>query len=286
MLLFLFLLGLIIGSFLNVVILRSEKEESFGGRSHCPQCQALIRWYDNIPLVSFLLLRGRCRQCQNPISWQYPLVELATGLTFLGIGHLFMDPITQALNTYIFSGVFHGWAVLAIFIGHLILASLLIIIFVSDLRTMEIPLLWLALALGTSLCLVALGTLVPSTDVGGLFQLSWQSQLLGGALAGLFFWALVFFSKETWMGKGDIWLAAVMGLTVGAEALLFALTLSFFLGALIGIGLLLFASKGWKSQIAFAPFLITALFLTWGIQWVNPVWFSLFLFPVEVLTLF
>ena len=80
---FAFLLGLIIGSFLNCLIWRIYKNESIGGRSYCPKCRKQIDWYDNIPILSFILLRGRCRHCQASISWQYPLVEFITALLFL-----------------------------------------------------------------------------------------------------------------------------------------------------------------------------------------------------------
>ena len=83
---FLFCLGLIVGSFLNVVALRLEAGTDFvRGRSACPKCHALIAWYDNLPLFSFLFLRGKCRSCKNLISWRYPLVELGTGLIYAGI---------------------------------------------------------------------------------------------------------------------------------------------------------------------------------------------------------
>ncbi len=80
---FIFLFGLIIGSFLNCLIWRLHKEESILGRSYCPKCRHQIVWYDNIPVFSFLLLKGKCRHCGKNISWQYPLVELATGILFV-----------------------------------------------------------------------------------------------------------------------------------------------------------------------------------------------------------
>lgn len=282
MLLFLFLLGLIVGSFLNVLVLRGEKEESLGGRSHCTKCHALIHWYDNIPLFSFFILGGKCRSCRALISWQYPLVELSTGLVFLVIGYFFQDAILEVVTQYRFFGDWSHWVMLAIFSVYLVLASLLVAIFVTDLRTMTIPLPWLIAGLLLSLGVVGLGAFLPSISPISFLRADWMNQLAGGMIASIVFAALVFFSHETWMGKGDIWLAAVVGLTVGAEALLFALTLSFLLGSVVGVGLILTAAKGWKSQIAFGPFLITALFLTWVVQWASPLWFQLFLFPTEL----
>ncbi len=80
---FAFVLGAVMGSFGNVVVLRGEKRESLGGRSHCPHCKTTLRWTDLVPVLSFLMLRGRCRACKAPISWQYPLVEGASGVLFL-----------------------------------------------------------------------------------------------------------------------------------------------------------------------------------------------------------
>ncbi len=80
---FAFLIGLVIGSFLNCLIWRLYKNETIGGRSYCPQCRQSIAWYDNIPVLSFFILRGKCRHCQKKISWQYPLVEIITAILFL-----------------------------------------------------------------------------------------------------------------------------------------------------------------------------------------------------------
>lgn len=282
LLLFLFLLGLIIGSFLNVVVLRSEKEESLGGRSHCPQCQALIHWYDNIPLLSFLMLRGKCRACAQPIAWQYPLVELMTGLLFVSIGYFFTETLTQLMDTSLWGGVFADWGTLLILVGYLVLASILIAIFVSDLRTMEIPFVFLVAGLGAALLLMGLQYIFPTATPFAWRPLTITNQLLGGGVAALIFYALVFFSRETWMGMGDVWIAAILGLTVGLDMLLFSLTLSFSLGSIVGIVLLSLRRKGWQSPIAFAPFLIIALFASWFIQWSSTTWVASFILPWEL----
>ena len=107
-----FLFGAVIGSFLNVVILRSLSGESLQGRSHCPHCQHTLQWYDLVPIVSFILLRGRCRYCHNPISIQYPLVELA-----MGLGSVALFPN----------------------IAYIIVFALLLVLFVIDLRSFLLP---------------------------------------------------------------------------------------------------------------------------------------------------
>lgn len=278
--LLLFLFGLIIGSFLNVVVLRGETDENIGGRSHCPRCRVQIAWHDNIPLLSFLFLRGQCRHCQGKISWQYPLVEFGTGAVFavLGLAFLSMVTVDEALYPVMLltGDIVLGEAFL--FLGlFLLLASLLIVILVSDLRTMTIPLVWLGGALIVALVILVGRFFFPETL--GMELPSWESMLLGGGVAAALFYALVFFSHETWMGMGDVWVAAVLGLTVGIEFLLFALTLSFLLGAVVGLVLLGSGKKDLQSQIPFAPFLILAIFSAWLIQWLLPWWIEYFLLP-------
>lgn len=194
-----FCLGLIVGSFLNVVALRLEAGTDFvHGRSACPHCHSLIAWYDNIPLFSFLFLRGKCRTCKNPISWRYPFIELGTGLVYASTLWLFFNSVEIS-----------AWIETVWLLG---LFSFLIVVALYDGKTMEIPVSLLqASALWTA---------------GALFLLDWNlstnmiwsldgrtvSGLLGALGAWVFFAALSFFSKETWMGWGDSWLAAIMGL--------------------------------------------------------------------------
>lgn len=262
-----FLLGLIIGSFLNVVVLRFEKEQSLGGRSHCPKCQALIHWYDNIPVFSYALLRGKCRSCHTPISWQYPTVELLTGLVFALIGSFYFAHTALDMEAVVMT----SW--------YLLLMSLMIAILVSDLRTMEIPLVFLVTGVVGSLFFIMFFTFLFHSD-GWLFAGAWwQMKLLGGVVAAFLFWLLVALSKETWMGMGDVWLAGIVGLTVGIGSLLFALTLSFLVGAIVGLSLILFGKKGLQSQVPFAPFLVIGLFMSLLLEWSKPWWFPLFLLP-------
>lgn len=238
-----FIFGLIIGSFLNVVVYRLNLAESLLGRSHCPKCQNKINWYDNIPLLSFIFLYAKCRHCKKSISWQYPLVELATGIIF-------------ALTAYIFlaNGQLENWIETIFYLG---LFSALLVIFVFDLKHLEIsmPVLWLAFA-WTVIFLLALDGLnfVPGQDI---FSSRIFSGNLSGLLAFIFFFALSFGSKEKWMGMGDAYLALLIGLSLGWPKILPALILAFLLGSLIGIGLVLAKKKTLKSQIPFGPFLVS-----------------------------
>lgn len=265
-LLFIFfgLFGLIIGSFLNVVILRLEADKTLDGRSKCPSCGALIHWYDNIPVLSFFLLGRRCRACHFPISWQYPFVELATGVFFVLFGMLSFGTGTSIEIAHVL------WL--------LFLVSLMIVIAVYDARNMEIPLVLLLTGVGAAVFYALLATglslaswLDPSAP--------WREMLWGGAFAAAIFYALVYFSKETWMGMGDVWLAGIAGAAVGFSALLLLLTLSFFIGAVAGSVLLFLGKRGMKSQIPFAPFLATGLLATLLLQLTHPWWLTLLLIP-------
>lgn len=237
-------LGFVVGSFLNVVICRLQTDESFvGGRSHCTRCNKQIRWYDNIPLLSFLVLRGKCRDCKDGISWQYPLVELGTGLIFVLIGWVFFS----LENT-------QTWLLTAFYLA---LFSLLIIIFVYDWLTLYIPMVtvWIAIALVIAYNLAM-------TIVGNVSWNALLSLILSGAGAFLFFYALVALSHETWMGMGDAYLAFLVGLVSGWPGVLWALTFSFGLGAIVGLALVAWGSKGMKSQIPFGPFLVLGMLAT------------------------
>lgn len=243
-----FVLGLIVGSFLNVVVCRLKAGETILGRSVCRSCRYQIRWYDNIPLLSFVLLRGKCRDCQAPIASQYPLLELATGLGFALVGAVFFKLGDQGT-----------WMETLWLLG---IVGLFLAIAAYDLKYMEIPTSLLIVSAGWTLAF--LWTTLWRGDVSGGFFWSggflWESlaaeHLLGGAVVALFFFALVYASRETWMGWGDVWLGGVAGMVAGIHAALFMLTLSFGLGAFFGIVMMARGEKTMKSQIPFAPYLV------------------------------
>lgn len=243
-----FILGLAVGSFLNVVVYRLKAGETLLGRSYCHACQHQIRWYDNIPVLSFFLLKGKCRDCGVKLSWQYPIMETLTGLGFVLVGLNFfsIEDKTAWMET--------GWL--------LGIVSLFLAIAAYDLMNMEIPIhLLIAGALWT---LLFLTLMLVATDMPQ--EIWWRSYALqslwGGVVIGAFFFALVYASRETWMGWGDVWLGAVSGMVVGLSAALPMLTLSFGSGALVGVGMMMFSGKGLKSQIPFAPYLVIGTLLT------------------------
>lgn len=239
--------GLIIGSFANAVVYRLNAVESLMERSHCPNCKKKVRWFDNIPLLSFLLLSAKCRDCGEKISWQYPIVEASVGIIFALIGKYFFDILD--IST---------WATTAYL---LIVFSLLMIIFVYDFKYMEIPMLILWLGVGISLVYFIFYDWQNFQMMSSVWDLRIFSGILGGLVAGGFFFALSAYSKETWMGYGDAYLGLLVGLIVGWPNILWALMLSFTIGALISVGLIAVRKKTMKSQVPFAPFLITGTFL-------------------------
>jgi leader peptidase (prepilin peptidase)/N-methyltransferase len=208
-----FTLGAVIGSFLNVVIARVPKDESVvSPASRCPRCKSAIRWYDNVPILSWLILRGKCRDCALPISPRYPMVELLIALLAVAIARQ-LGPTWAALGYFAFA------------------ASLVALAYI-DLDTWLLPsqITW---------PLLALGLLSPLWNRG----LPWRESLIGGAIGYALFAAVALFGekvlKREVMGWGDVWLLAGIGAWLGWQALLPVVLLSATQGALVGVVLLL-----------------------------------------------
>ena len=235
---FIFTIGLAVGSFLNVCIYRLPRGESLiFPPSHCPNCGTPIRWYDNIPILSYFLLKGRCRSCLHPISPRYPLVEAITGFLYL--------------STFLFHRI--NGSSFTLFFRDIVFISFLIPIFFIDLSDQIIP---NSLSYG----LIILGLLF------GLLTKSIFSSLLGiGIGAGLFsgIHLLGSFSlKKESLGVGDIKLAAGVGAGLGWDKALLCFFLSFIFGGIIAGFLLLFHLKGRRDRIPFAPFLVAGAFIS------------------------
>jgi prepilin signal peptidase PulO-like enzyme (type II secretory pathway) len=261
--LFIFLFGLSVGSFLNVVICRLKtKEPILFSRSHCPKCGTVLKWSDLIPVLSFLLQRGKCQYCGQKISWQYPVVELSTGLLFLFYVILRSPLATEeshALATGFFALLRMTTAIELFYF--LLIICFLIVIFVYDLKHYLIPNKVVYPAIVIALAY-------------RFFEKSFVNPLAAALLAAGFFLSLVLVSKGQWMGLGDVKLVGLMGLVLGWPNILFALFLSFIFGALVGLALVLSGKKTIKSQIPFGPFLAgaTILIIVYGQYLTN--WFQ------------
>jgi prepilin signal peptidase PulO-like enzyme (type II secretory pathway) len=248
-LLIFFVFGLIIGSFLNVVIFRLNTSKSFGGRSGCMSCQNKLTWYELIPVLSFLGLKGRCRNCKTKISLQYPLVEFIMGLIFALLFLKLQDIFF--LNTLIFSFNYAYYAVVF---------SLLIVIAVYDIRHKIIPDI-LSFVFGI-LAFAGLFFL----QANGFLGFSPHMPTILGFFAGpiiafpfAFFWLV---SAGRWMGLGDAKLALGLGWLLGFPFAFSGLVFAFWIGAVVGIALVLFSKKyGIKSEIPFAPYLVLGVIL-------------------------
>lgn len=260
-----FVFGLAIGSFLNAFIYRLEIQQGLRqiannrrktgvtvmrGRSFCPYCNHNLAWHDLIPLLSFILLRGRCRYCNQRISFQYPLIELVTALLFIAVASVFspwFSPwFSQGVDNLAKSSfpqtleLLYFWAI----------AALLIAVFVYDLKHFLIPDKILYPAIGLAVLwrvfeFLSIGIPVP------LFQ-----AVLAGMGASFFFFTIYALSKGRAMGFGDVKLAFLLGLFLGWPSLLVALFFAFFIGAVVGLILIALKKKGLKSEVPFAPFLI------------------------------
>ena len=255
------LLGLIIGSFLNVLVLR-HGGKTLGGRSECMSCGKQIAWYDNIPVVSWLLLRGHCRHCGSAISVQYPLVEASTAILFALIGASFPWP---PASIYQAGQLFLACAA----------AGLLIAIAVYDIRHTIIPDAWAY----TFACAALLYGFLAGPQLAPL------PLLLAGPIAALPLFALWAVSRGRWMGLGDAKLALGIGWLLGLERGLFAVFFAFILGAAVSVPLLVLSSRWWRrfmerftptasspksmlgftmgSEIPFGPFLVVSCIIVW-----------------------
>lgn len=245
---FIGLLGVIIGSFLNVVILRLNTGRGSGGRSMCLACTKQLTWFELVPVLSFVALGRRCRGCKSKLSWQYPLVELVTAVLFILVW-------VQTVP------MFYEFGIIS-FVSNLVLLlatwSIFVVIFVYDLYHKIIPDVLAYILAGITLIYRMLQ--IPFEE--------WftSTGLLAFATGFIFFipfWFLWYLSRGRWIGLGDGKLALSIGWLLGLWVGISAIVISFWIGALVGIALLLInalnrGSLGitMKAEIPFAPFLI------------------------------
>ena len=244
--LFAIVFGMVVGSFLNVCICRMPKDQSVvTPPSHCPHCSYQIRWYDNIPLVSYLLLRGKCRGCGAHISLQYPLVELLNGILTLLL-FLRFGPTLAFVALFIF-------------------CSALVVITFIDIEHQIIP-------DEISLSGIVLGFVLSFFLQGHSWLNSLLGILLGGGSLLLVAYAYQWLTGKEGMGGGDIKLLAMMGAFLGWKSIPFIIFASSMVGSVVGISMMLFQKKDSKLAIPFGPYLAfgAVLYIFYGkplIQW-------------------
>ncbi|MFH0951468.1 MAG: prepilin peptidase [bacterium] len=245
------LLGLAIGSFVNSLAWRLYKAKTLKGRSVCPTCGHNLAWYDNIPLLSFVLLKAKCRYCSQQISWQYPLVEFMTAILFalaFYYNPLFPDFATNDLTQ-----------ATLLLIRNWLLIVILTTIFVMDLR-------WYVIVDKVSLPASAI-ILAINLYLG----LPWQNLALAGIIGGSFFLLQFVVSKGKWIGGGDIRLGLLMGVALGWPQVAVALFLAYILGSIYGVLFIILGKKDLKAKVPFGTFLSlgTLITLFWGQQILN-----------------
>ena len=237
---FTFIFGAVVGSFLNVCIFRMPAKISIiKPLSQCPHCHHPIRFYDNIPLISYIVLRGKCRDCGGKISWRYPLVELITAILSLVL--------------------FLKFGTTLIFLTFFIFVSVLIVITFIDLDHQTIP---------DVLTLPG----IPIFFLLAIFvvKISWHEALIGILIGGGVLFAIAFvyelITKREGMGGGDIKLLAMIGGFLGWKSLIFILLFSSFSGAIVGITAMIIKKQDMKYAVPFGPFLSAAAvaYLFWG----------------------
>lgn len=234
-----FIYGIVIGSFLNVCIYRIPKDENIAKvRSHCMNCGYQLKWYDLIPIFSYLCLGGKCRKCKKHIAVQYPVVEFFNGVLYL---------LVFVANGFQISSILYC-----------LLTSALIVLSVIDFRTFEIP-------FGINIFIFVLGIIQNIID----FE-NWLNYLLGFFIVSAFMWIVIWLTKGKGFGGGDMKLMAAAGLLLGWKRIL----LSFLLGCIIGSICHVIRMKATKEDhiLAFGPYLSIGIFLSalWGeamIQW-------------------
>lgn len=229
---FVLVIGAVAGSFINVVIYRLPRQESivFPG-SHCPFCNVQLKWYENIPMFSFVLLGHRCRSCHHPISWQYPTVE-----------------VLMAMLSY---ALFYKFHLTASFVVFFIFTAMLLAIIYIDFQHQIIP------------DLISIPGIIIGFTCSFITDLiSWQNSLLGIIIGGGFLYGVAviyyFITKREGMGGGDIKLLAMLGAFLGWRAVIFIVFFSALLGSLAGLFFMTQQKKGGKTMIPYGPFLSLA----------------------------
>ena len=224
-----FLFGIVFGSFMNVCIYRiPKKEDIVKTRSHCMSCGYVLKWYDLIPLFSYIFLGGKCRKCKTKLYVQYPLIEAANGLAWLAI--VLINGVNVESLLYC------------------VLTSALITLSVIDFRTYEIP-------LGINIFILAIGLVRLITDYS-----NWLSYLIGFFSVSVFLTILYYATGGRAIGGGDVKLMAVCGLVLGWEKIVLAFVLGCIIGSVIHVARMKISGQG--HVLAFGPYLSIGVMLS------------------------
>jgi leader peptidase (prepilin peptidase) / N-methyltransferase len=243
------LFGACIGSFLNVLADRLPRgQDVIVSRSRCDFCKKTLAWHELIPVVSFFVLRGRCRRCHHQLSWQYPIIELIAAFGFVTLWHVV-------------------GATPVVYIASLLIFCSFLVIFVADAKYQIIP---------DSMVVTSLmGSILWVVSVYGMSALG--RHMVVGVICMAMFYALWWGTRGRGMGFGDVKLSGVLGLFLGFPLIVFALYGGFLTGAAAGVILIVGRQKTLKSKIAFGPFLLlgVAIAVVWSNAWVR-LWNQLF----------
>jgi leader peptidase (prepilin peptidase)/N-methyltransferase len=270
----LFILGLALGSFLNVVILRYDPDrflfdvQVIGGRSHCPSCHTQLRWFELIPVLSFIAQGRRCRVCKAPLNWQYPIVEIIAAFLVLGVPQLLGNSFFFRLAPLpVFQIVL--WEVV-----FLTLLTLSVIDFREHIIPDEANI--LLAGIGSILILLNMSQFGPTEGsflkayalLFGIRNNIFLNHIVGVLIASLFFGALVVLTRGRGMGMGDLKLAMALGLLFGWPDIVVIVGLAFVIGSVVGVFEILRRKKTMKSFVPFGPFLAlgSALVFFFGSQ--------------------
>ncbi|MBZ4665941.1 A24 family peptidase [Mahella sp.] len=244
-LIFIFLLGVVIGSFLNVCIYRVPKGLSIAyPPSYCPKCGQRIKPYDLIPIASYIILGGKCRHCKEPISIRYPIVEMLTGAAF------------------VISALVYGYSMQLVY-SLVLISSLLVISFVDIDEGIILD--------AALIPIMAVGVIAVAIDPSVAWQFAALGALAGaGTIGAIYILSLIILKKEG-MGIGDIKLMAVVGLLLGWQRTLLAFFIAIYIGAIAGIIMIALKKKDMASEIPFGPFLSIGTAISWwfGCQFIN-----------------
>jgi prepilin signal peptidase PulO-like enzyme (type II secretory pathway) len=239
-----FIFGLLFGSFLNVVIYRYDDWLSIvKDRSACPRCKQRLGWYDLIPLLSFITLLGKCRYCREPISWQYPAVELSTALLIASFYNRIFGSGDLALPLGIIA-----------FLGAIISVGAIMVIFFHDLYEQMVPdLMAYLLLIGALMFSITYYRSLPVTGLG---------LIVGGVPIAL----IVYLSQGKWMGEGDVKIAAALGGLVGYPSAIVFLAATFLLGGIFGLLAVSLKKAKLTTAIPFVPFMVVGALIAffWG----------------------